>query len=84
MLCFIRISLNGVGAVYYNTNSKLERNLEESEARSDEIEGTLRGHIGLIEESLERLEGKGGGWGNGMGSKTEEMYQSRGKDGKKK
>jgi hypothetical protein len=24
----------------------------------DELEGTLRGHIGLIEESLDRLEGK--------------------------
>lgn len=24
----------------------------------DEIEGTLRGHIGLIEESLDRVEGK--------------------------
>ena len=32
-------------------------NLEEHEARMDELEGTLRGHIGLIEESLERLEG---------------------------
>lgn len=25
----------------------------------DELEGTLRGHIGLIEEALDRLEGKG-------------------------
>lgn len=24
----------------------------------DELEGTLRGHIGLIEEALERVEGK--------------------------
>jgi hypothetical protein len=24
----------------------------------DELEGTLRGHIGLIEEALDRLEGK--------------------------
>ena len=56
----------------------------------DELEGTLRGHIGLIEESLERIEGQlsgaqssGGGWGKGMGKKTEEMYQSRGRDEKK-
>ncbi len=33
-------------------------NLEEHEARMDELEGTLRGHIGLIEEALDRLEGK--------------------------
>lgn len=37
---------------------KLDRNLEEQEARLDEIEGTLRGHIGLIEDSLDRIEGK--------------------------
>ena len=34
-------------------------NLEEHEARMDELEGTLRAHIGLIEEALDRLEGKG-------------------------
>jgi hypothetical protein len=34
-------------------------NLEEHEARMDELEGTLRGHIGIIEESLDRLEGTG-------------------------
>lgn len=56
----------------------------------DELEGTLRGHIGLIEESLERIEGvmKGasseGGFGKGMGKKAEELYGSRGKDGKDK
>ncbi|KAI9894639.1 MAG: hypothetical protein M1814_001995 [Vezdaea aestivalis] len=33
-------------------------NLEEHEARMDELEGTLRGHIGIIEEALDRLEGK--------------------------
>ena len=33
-------------------------NLEEHEARMDELEGTLRGHIGYIEEALDRLEGK--------------------------
>ncbi|ORX98015.1 hypothetical protein BCR34DRAFT_157383 [Clohesyomyces aquaticus] len=31
-------------------------NLIEQEARLDEIEGTLRGHIGLIEDALERIE----------------------------
>ncbi|THY42380.1 hypothetical protein D6C99_07467, partial [Aureobasidium pullulans] len=54
-------------------------NLEEHEARMDELEGTLRGHIGLIEESLERLEGKQ----ITKGQKTEELYSKRGKDEKK-
>ena len=33
----------------------------------DELEGTLRGHIGLIEEALERIEGKKM---DGKGAKT--------------
>lgn len=33
-------------------------NLDEHEARIDVLEGTLRGHIGYIEEALGRLEGK--------------------------
>lgn len=73
------------GAVLYNTNQKLERNHEEAEARMDELEGTLRGHIGLIEESLERLEGKAkdGAWGQEAGSKAKQLYESRGRDEKK-
>lgn len=43
-------------AVYLR--SWLLHNHEENEARMDEIEGTFRAHIGIIEESLERLEGK--------------------------
>lgn len=53
------------------------------------MEGTLRGHIGLIEESLERIEtivakgaGKESGWGKGMGAKAEEMYNQRHRDSK--
>lgn len=42
----------------YNTNQKLERNLEEFEARQDEQDLTLRAHIGLIEGSLERIEAR--------------------------
>ena len=48
------------GATYYLRQGQIF-NHEESEARLDEIEGTLRGHIGLIYESLERIEGKAGG-----------------------
>lgn len=52
----------------------------------DEVEGTLRGHIGLIEDSLQRIEerqkGKKveGGWGQGMSARAEESYLGRGKD----
>ena len=78
------------GTQYYQSTSLLERNYEESEARMDELEGTLRGHIGIIEESLERMEGvfKGAagngkeGWGKGMGKKAEELYGQRGKEKK--
>ena len=65
-----------------NANAKLERNYEEAEARMDELEGTLRGHIGIIEESLERLEKQAGsqGLGKGMGAKAEELYAGRGRD----
>lgn len=78
-------SLGVTSYALYNTNAKLERNYEEAEARMDELEGTLRGHIGIIEESLERLEQKVGsqGLGKGMGSKAEELYGGRGRDEKK-
>lgn len=68
----------------YNNNQKLERNHEEAEARMDELEGTLRGHIGLIEEALERIETNQGGKKNQqfMGGKAEELYSARGKEGK--
>jgi len=49
---------------------------EEQEARLDEIEGTLRGHVGLIEDSLDRIEGK-----RDVGKK-DKLYNTRGKDGK--
>lgn len=52
------LNLTGLGATTLYVRFLINRNLEEQEARFDEVEGTLRGHIGLIEESLERLEGK--------------------------
>lgn len=57
-------------------DKKLDRNLEEQEARLDEIEGTLRGHIGLIEDSLDRIEGKPNA------GKQEELYGKRGRNEK--
>lgn len=56
---FGALNLIAIGGSTYYLRSWLNHNYEETEARMDEIEGTLRGHIGLIEESLDRLEGKG-------------------------
>ncbi|OCK79440.1 hypothetical protein K432DRAFT_383071 [Lepidopterella palustris CBS 459.81] len=39
--------------------SRYVQYLEHHEARMDELEGTLRGHIGLTEGALERLEDRG-------------------------
>ena len=52
-------NLSAIAASTYLLRSHHIYNLEEHEARMDELEGTLRGHIGIIEESLDRLEGKG-------------------------
>lgn len=73
------ISLNflAIGSSTYYLQSKIAYNLEEQEARLDEIEGTLRGHIGLIEDSLDRIEGKPDG------KKMEAIYTKRGRDEKK-
>lgn len=52
------VNLAAIGTSTYILRSHHIYNLEEHEARSDEVEGTLRGHIGLIEEALDRIEGK--------------------------
>ncbi|KAF1915834.1 hypothetical protein BDU57DRAFT_449299 [Ampelomyces quisqualis] len=72
------INLFAIGGSTYYLQSKIAYNLEEQEARLDEIEGTLRGHIGLIEDSLDRIEGKKDG------KKMEELYSKRGRDEKNK
>lgn len=48
----------------------------EQEARLDEIEGTIRGHVGLIEDSLDRIEGKPNA------GKQEKLYNERTRDKK--
>jgi len=53
-------NLFAISGSTYLLRSHHIQNLEEHEARMDELEGTLRGHIGLIEEALDRLEGKEG------------------------
>jgi len=56
-------NLFALGGSTLYLRSHLIHNHTEAEARMDELEGTLRGHIGLIEEALDRLEGKGGAKG---------------------
>ena len=51
-------NLSALAGATYFLRSHHVYNLEEHEARMDELEGTFRGHIGLIEEALDRLEGK--------------------------
>lgn len=74
----ISLNLLAISGSTYYLQSKIAYNLEEQEARLDEIEGTLRGHIGLIEDSLDRIEGKPNG------KKMEELYGKRGRDEKEK
>ncbi|KAI6713011.1 hypothetical protein JHW43_004480 [Diplocarpon mali] len=50
--------------------------------QQDELEGTLRGHIGLIEEALDRLEGKG--TEADRGKKMNGYYGKRARDDKAK
>ncbi|GAB7362807.1 hypothetical protein MBLNU230_g3110t1 [Neophaeotheca triangularis] len=75
------VNLASIGGATYYLRSWHMENAEEREARFDELEGTLRGHIGLIEESLERIEGKKMGE-SGKGEKAENLYTSREKDRK--
>ncbi|KAF2822900.1 hypothetical protein CC86DRAFT_372686 [Ophiobolus disseminans] len=72
----ISANLLAIGGSTYYLQSKIAYNLEEQESRLDEIEGTLRGHIGLIEDALDRIEGKKDG------KKMEELYGKRGRDEK--
>lgn len=71
------LNLFAIGSSTFYLRSLHNRNLEEQEARLDEIEGTLRGHIGLIEDALNRIERKPDA------KKQEELYGKRGKDEKK-
>lgn len=73
-------NLSALGGMTLYFKSHHDNNLEEHEARMDELEGTLRGHIGLIEDSLERIEGQKM---NGQSQKAEALYTQRGRDEKK-
>lgn len=73
-------NLTALGAATLYFKSHHDYNLQEHEARMDELEGTLRGHIGLIEDSLERIEGQKI---NGQSEKAQALYTARGRDEKK-
>lgn len=66
-----------IGSATYYLQSKINYNLEEQEARLDEIEGTLRGHIGLIEDALDRIEKKPNQ------NHQEKLYSQRARDERK-
>lgn len=73
-------NLSALGAATLYLSSLHARNLEEHaehEARMDGLEGTLRGHIGLIEDSLERLEGQKM---KGMSERAQRLYMARGRE----
>lgn len=86
LLALLGANLGLTGYLMYDNQQKHNFTYEEMEARMDEIEGTLRGHIGLIEDSLKRIEQRQegqktkGGWGQGMSQEAEESYGKRGKD----
>ena len=75
------------GTTFYNLREHHVYNLEEHEARMDELEGTLRAHIGVIEESLDRIEKTVNSKPEGTkfaGDKSDEYYSKRGRDDKDK
>ncbi|KAI9715069.1 MAG: hypothetical protein M1812_006187 [Candelaria pacifica] len=74
------INLSAIFGSTYLLRSWHVHNLEEHEARMDELEGTLRGHIGLIEEALDRIEGNA--TEADRGKKTADYYSKRGRDEK--
>lgn len=75
------------GTAFYNLRDHHVYNLEEHEARMDELEGTLRAHIGVIEESLDRIEKTINSKPEGTpfaGDKSNAYYSKRGRDDKDK
>ncbi|KAL2053689.1 hypothetical protein ABVK25_005993 [Lepraria finkii] len=79
-LLILGVNLSAIGGSTYLLRSHHIYNLEEHEARTDELEGTLRGHIGVIEEALDRLEGKA--TEADRGKKMNDYYGKRGRDEK--
>lgn len=63
---------------FYNLRDHHIYNLEEHEARMDELEGTLRAHISVIEESLHRIESVGPR--EDPRKLVDKLYMARGRD----
>jgi len=80
-LTSLAATLTAIAGSTYHLRSHHVYNLEEHEARMDELEGTLRGHIGYIEDALDRIEGKKRK--EGEGSHMDELYDKRARDEKK-
>jgi hypothetical protein len=79
------VSVALTGAAFYNLREHHVYNLEEHQARMDELEGTLRAHIGVIEESLDRIEKTVNCKPEGTifaSEKSQEYYSKRGRDDK--
>jgi hypothetical protein len=74
------LSVSTVLRSTYSIHRHLNQFYDENEARHDETERTLRGHVGLIEDALERLEKKVGTQGEG-GDKAGKLYEKM--EGKK-
>ncbi|MCJ1226613.1 hypothetical protein MMC12_003266 [Toensbergia leucococca] len=81
-LFMLSVNVSAITASTLYLRSHHVYNLEEHEARMDELEGTLRGHIGLIEEALDRLEGTA--TEADRGKKMNDYYGKRGRDEKQK
>ncbi|KAI1336370.1 hypothetical protein F5Y15DRAFT_418913 [Xylariaceae sp. FL0016] len=77
-LCMANLAALGTMTMYFKSHH--ESNLEAHEARMDELEGTLRGHVGLIEDALERIEGQKA---RQKSDRADKLYTSRGEDSKK-
>ncbi|MCJ1410831.1 hypothetical protein MMC19_004917 [Ptychographa xylographoides] len=76
-LLLLGVNLSAIAGSTYLLRAHHIYNLEEHEARMDELEGTLRGHIGLIEEALDRLEGTA--TEADRGKKMDAYYGTRGR-----
>lgn len=74
-------NLAALGAATWHLRAHHVCGLEAHEARMDELEGTLRGHIGLIEDALERIEGRKI---DGQSERAQALYTARGRDEDKK
>lgn len=70
-----------IGGAFYNLRGHHIYNLDEHETYMDELEGTLREHVGVVEESLNRIESIA--TEEDGGKLIDKPYMARGSDEKK-